>query len=142
MVEPKDPPSSPLPTGTPGSQLRAEQPSTKRTRACQKRSTTEDIKQEPQRDGQEEQTCEMIKAHDPQRVGDPHTGERLHHGGSPTGDSSEPHVGLCSLRVLYQENGPPGRVALKAGDGGNRDSTVTGSTQNPTCTGTKGRAVT
>lgn len=86
----------------------------------------------------------MIEARDPHRGGDPHTGEQAHRGGSPTGDSSEPHVGLRSPQVLYQENGPPGMGGFQGSQrtGGNRDSTVTGSTQNPTCTGTKGRAVT
>ena len=100
-------------TSTSKSQLSAEQPSMQKTGIYQKRSTTEDVRKEPQRDGQERWTRDIIKSHTTD-LSDPRTGEELQCRGSPTGVKVlNPTSGSPAGGVWHQEEEPPEHWALK-----------------------------
>ena len=99
-------------TSTPISQLSVEQPSVKKTRIYQKRSsTTKDTKEGQQRDEQEEWTTMQSSPElDTQELEGNYTAEVLSHGT----ESSESYAGLPSLGVLHQEEELPEHLAFKA----------------------------
>ena len=99
-------------TSTPISQLSVEQPSVKKTRIYQKRSsTTKDTKEGQQRDEQEEWTTMQSSPElDTQELEGNYTAEVLSHGT----ESSESYAGLPSLGVLHQEEELPEHLAVKA----------------------------
>ena len=111
------------------------------------RSTTEDIRKEPQRAWQEQWTRGIIKSHTTD-LSDPRTGEELQCRGSPTGVKVlNPTSGSPGWGVWHQEEEPPEHWALRQVGLNCRNPTrlrgnrpLLERTPGLTCTGTLGKS--